>query len=78
MITRGQNSNEAWYLYRKGVITGSKGNEVITKMKKVKKGGGGYANLWQLFQKVSGLVFVNPSKHSCFKVWTIYGGKCSQ
>ena len=61
LITRGQSSNEEWYLYRKGVITGSKGHEVITKIKKVKKGGGGYVNLWQLFQNVSGLVFVNPN-----------------
>ena len=40
LITRGQSSNEACYLYRKGVITGSKGHEVRTKMKKVKKGEG--------------------------------------
>ena len=60
LITRGQSSNEAWYLYRKGVITSSKGHKVRTKMKKVKKGGS-YVNLWELFQKVSGLVLVIPS-----------------
>ena len=60
-VTRGQSSNESWFLYRKGVITGSKGHEVKTKMKKLKKGGGSYVNLWQLFQKISGLVFTNPN-----------------
>ena len=30
LITRGQSSNEAWYLYRKGVVS-SKGHEVRTK-----------------------------------------------
>ena len=39
--TRGQNTNELWFTCRKGVITGSKGHEVKTKMSKVKKGGGG-------------------------------------
>ena len=33
-ITRGQSSNESWFSYRRGVITGSKGHEVKTKIKK--------------------------------------------
>ena len=50
-ITRGQSCNESWFLYRKG-------HEVKTKLK---KGCGSYVNLWQLFQKISGLVFTNPN-----------------
>ena len=61
-FTRGQSSNESWFVYRKGVISGSKGHNVKTKMEKLKKGGGcGNVNLWQVFQKISGLVFVNPN-----------------
>ena len=39
VCTRGQFYNEQWYLCRKGVTTASKAHEVITKMKKVRKGG---------------------------------------
>ena len=49
------------YIFRKGVITGSKGHEVKTKMEKFNRGGGGYVNLWQVFQKISGLTFINPN-----------------
>ena len=38
MLTRGQSSNDAWYRFRKGVITASKCHEVLTKMKKLKRG----------------------------------------
>ena len=40
--------NEQWYLCRKGVITASKADEVITKMEKVRKGGLGAVNIWSL------------------------------
>ena len=59
-ITRGQSSNELWFQYRKGVITASKSHEVITKMTKVEKGGGGNINMYALNQKISGLAFVSP------------------
>jgi len=61
ILTRGQSSNEQWYTFRKGVITASKAHEVITKMKKIKAGGGGYVNMWALNQKIAGLTFVNPN-----------------
>lgn len=60
VLTHGQSENENWYAYRKGVITASKAHDVLTKMDKVIKGGGGYVNMWSLNQKVSGLAFVNP------------------
>ena len=37
VCTRGQCYNEQWYLCRKVVITASKANEVITKIKKLEK-----------------------------------------
>ena len=61
LCTRGQCCNEQWYLCRKGVITASKAIEVITKMKKVRKGGGGVVNIWSLKEKNSRMTFVNPN-----------------
>ena len=61
ILTRGQNTNECWYSYRKGVITASKGHDVKVRMEKIRKNMGNNENLWQLFQKISGLVFVNPN-----------------
>ena len=43
------------------VITASKAHEVITKMKKVRKGGGGVVNIWSLKEKISGMTFVIPN-----------------
>jgi len=60
-LTRGQNTNTAWYSFRKGVITASKGHEVKAKMVKVFKGTGGSVNMWALFQKLSGYTFTNPN-----------------
>ena len=60
VLTRGQNTNKHWYMFRKAVITASKCHNVSTKMDKVMKGGGGYLNMWSLNQNVSGLLFVNP------------------
>ena len=59
--TRGQSTNEQWYLYRKGVITGSKAHEVLTKMKKIETGKGGTVDIWSCKQKISGLTFINPN-----------------
>ena len=61
ICTRGQSENESWFEYRKGVITGSKGHEVKTRMQKLQKHGGESVNLWPVFQKISGLTFVNPN-----------------
>ena len=41
LCTRGQCCNEQSYLCRRGIITASKAHEVITKMKKIRKGGRG-------------------------------------
>ena len=57
----GQCCNEQWYLCRKGFITDVKAKEVITKMKKVRKGGGGVLNIWSLKEKNSGIISVNPN-----------------
>ena len=43
------------------VITASKAHEVITKMKKVRKGGGGVVNIWSLKEKISVMTFVIPN-----------------
>ena len=59
-ITRGQSENESWYSFRKGVITASKGHDVITKMKKVKKGGFEVINTFSLNQRISGNYFTSP------------------
>ena len=61
VCTRGQCYNEQWYLCRKVVITASKATVVITKMKKVRKGGGGVVNIWLLKENISGKIFVNPN-----------------
>jgi hypothetical protein len=58
VTTRGQSKNDAWFDYRKGVITASKAHEVLTKMEKVKKSGA--VNMWTLNQNISGFTFVNP------------------
>ena len=57
----GQCCNEQWYLCRKGFKTDVKAKEVITKMKKVRKGGGGVLNIWSLKEKKSGIISVNPN-----------------
>ena len=59
ILTRGQCSNESSYAYRKGVITASKAHEVKTKMEKFLKGGTSEI-FWELFKKISGLVFISP------------------
>ena len=58
ILTRGQCSNESWYSFRKGVITASKTHEVKTKMETSSKGGS-CGNFWQLFQKLSGIMFAS-------------------
>ena len=50
VLTRGQNTNDSWYQFRKYVITASKSHNIIAKM-----------NMWSLFQNISGLTFVNPN-----------------
>ena len=60
-VTRSQINSAVWFAFRKGVITGSKGHEVKTKMKRLNKNDGSFVNLWQVFQKISGLVFINPN-----------------
>ena len=60
-LTRGQNNNEQWFAFRKGVVTGSKAHEVKTKMTKFTESDGSSTNLWSLFKKVSGMTFVNPN-----------------
>ena len=60
LVTHGQSDNENWFMFRK-VITGSKGHEVKIKMEKLYKGNGAVVNLWNVFQKISGLTFVNPN-----------------
>ena len=58
---RGQCYNEQWYLRRKGVITTSKVHEVITKMKKFRKGAESVANIWYLKENIYGMTFVNSN-----------------
>ena len=43
------------------LITASKSHEVVTKITKVERGGGGTVNMWSLNQKISGLAFVKPN-----------------
>ena len=50
----------AEFEYCKCLITGSQAHEVVTKMTKVEKSGGGTVNMWSLNQKISELVFVKP------------------
>lgn len=57
-ITKGQNTNELWFQFRKGVITASKVHEVKTKMSKVNVDD---KNMWSLIKKVSGFTFINPN-----------------
>ena len=61
VCSRGQSCIEQWYLCRKGVVIASKASGIITKMKKVRKGGGGVLNIWSLKEKNSGMTFVNPN-----------------
>ena len=51
VCTRGHCYNEQWYLCRKGIITASKTHEVITKMKKVRKGVEGVVTFGHLKKK---------------------------
>ena len=50
--------NEQWNLYKKA----SKADEIITKIEKVRKGGGDAVNIWLLKEKTSGMEFVNPNR----------------
>ena len=45
-LTRGHSGNQHWFNFRKAVITGSKGHEVMTKVKKVQKSTGGYIDMY--------------------------------
>ena len=74
LCTRGQCCNEQLYcICRKGVITGSKGHEVILKMKKVRKGGGGVVNIWSLKENSKFWNGICQSKHPSFKTWKRLG-----
>ena len=64
IITRGQSDNEAWFNFRKGVITASKAHDVLTKIEKVRNKKGGVISMWSLNQNISGLKFVNPDLHA--------------
>ena len=50
-----------WYMCRKHVITASKSHDVLTKRRKLQKDSAGAVNLWPLFEKISGLVHINPN-----------------
>ena len=60
IATQGQNENNSWFIYRKGVITASKAHDVLAKVRKYEKRAGGTIDMWSLNQKISGLTFVNP------------------
>ena len=60
-LTRGQSSNQCWFTFRKAVITGSKGHEIMTKVKKIQKPTGCYIDMYSINEKVSGRTFVNPN-----------------
>ena len=66
-LTMSKSENEHWFEYRKCPITVSKSHEVVNKMTKVGKGGGGTVDMWSLNQKVSGLLFFK-TKYSCSKI----------
>ena len=51
-LAMGQSENEYWFEYRKCLITASKGHEVVTKIIKLQKDGGGTVNMWSLIQKI--------------------------
>ena len=59
-LTMDQSENKHLFEYRKCLITATRAHEVVTKMTKLEKGGGGTVNMWSLNQKISGLVFVKP------------------
>ena len=60
-LTRGQNTNNLWFSFRKCVVTASKCHDVLTKLNKIEKGGGGYVDMFKLNQNVSGLTYINPN-----------------
>ena len=66
-LTMGKSEKEHWFKYRECPITVSKSHEVVNKMTKVGKGGGGTVDMWSLNQKVSGLLFFK-TKYSCSKI----------
>ena len=57
-MTQGQSDCDMWFYFRKGVVTSSKFHNVLTKMAKISKVGGGYVDMFQLNQSVSGLKYV--------------------
>ena len=57
--TSGQSDNSDWFQFRKSVITGSKGHNVVVKMK-VKKLEGGYIDMYLLNVRTSGRIFTSP------------------
>ena len=60
-LTKGQHENANWHIFRKYVITVSKGHEVLTKMRKIQHTDNKSINMYDLFQKISGLAYVNPN-----------------
>ena len=57
-MTQGQSDCDMWFYFRKGVVIASKFHNVLTKMAKISKGGGGYVDMFQLNQSVSGLKYI--------------------
>ena len=56
-LTMDQSENEHWFEHPKCLRTASKAHEIVTKITKLEKCGGGAVNMWFLIQKISGLVF---------------------
>ena len=52
-----QSENENWLEYRKCLITALKAHEVVTKITKVEKGGGGTVNMWYFNQNLLNQIF---------------------
>ena len=65
--TSGQAENNEWFRHRKCVITASIGHDVLNKMKKVKKLGGGYINMYSLNEKIAGRTY--KPRYSCIEIW---------
>ena len=60
-LTKGQLENTNWHIFRKYVITASKGHDVLTEIRKIQHSDNRSINMFALFQKISGLAYVNPN-----------------
>ena len=72
-LTKGQHENANWHIFRKYVITASKGHEVLIKMRKIQ-----HTDNKSLCMLCSENIWLGlcQSQYTSSKIWMVYGNTC--